>query len=90
MKWAVIRNGIVENKILADQAFINHLKTQPGIEEVVQLNPRDVEPKLGWRRRGKTFEDPKQDKKKEDVADVVNVEAVSADVAEIQNEETKG
>lgn len=56
MVYALIKDGKVENMIVADEAFISKIQAQ--WEHCVRVDNLDVQPSIGWDFDGSDFSDP--------------------------------
>lgn len=58
--WALIKNGVVVNTIVADQKFIDHLMTTPKApDSCVRIDelPNIEKPTIGSKHDGQKFKD---------------------------------
>lgn len=55
-RWVLVKNGIVENIIIADEAFINTISAQ--YEHTETFIDESQEPKIGWTYSGGVYAEP--------------------------------
>jgi hypothetical protein len=56
MTYALIKSGIVENTIIADEAFIDHISSQ--YDHVIRIDELEIKPSIGWGYVDEIFVDP--------------------------------
>lgn len=56
MIWALVKDGKIENMIVADETFIPHISAQ--YSHCVNVTDVENKPHIGWNYDGTNFSDP--------------------------------